>query len=95
MVLEGNARASVNPECPPGEPVIGWNSTCEKPPVGWERPSAKAAREKREGPKCDFKLQKYDCSYDKYLDANLGMKKWAELNPEMAAKERARLGSID
>lgn len=95
MFLEGNARASVNPECPPGEPEIGWNSTCEKPPVGWESPSAKAAREKREGPKCDFKLQKYGCSFDAYLEANPGMKKWAELNPDMAAKERIKLQSID
>ena len=28
MYLEGNARASFNPECPPGEPEIGYNSTC-------------------------------------------------------------------
>ena len=95
MQLQGNARASINPECPPGEPEIGYNSTCQKAPAGWESPSAKAAREKREGPKCDFKLQKYGCSYDTYLVANPGMRKWAELNPEMAAKERARLGSID
>ena len=28
MTLEGNARTSVNPNCPPGEPKIGYNSTC-------------------------------------------------------------------
>ena len=95
MQLQGSARASINPECPPGEPQIGYNSTCQKPPLGWESPSAKAAREKREGPKCDFKLKAYKCSYNAYLDANPSMKQWAELNPEMAAKERARLQSVD
>ena len=64
--LQGNARASINPECPPGEPEIGYNSTCQKPPAGWERPSVKEAREK-EGPKCDFKLKAYKCSYNAYL----------------------------
>ena len=29
MKLEGNARASLNPSCPPGEPAIGYNSTCQ------------------------------------------------------------------
>ena len=95
MRLTGNARASINNECPPGEPEIGYNSTCQKPPVGWESPSEKAARERREGPKCDFKLKAYKCSYDAYLDANPSMRQWAELNPEMAAKERARLQSVD
>ncbi len=28
MRLEGNARTSINPDCPPGEPKIGYNSTC-------------------------------------------------------------------
>ena len=95
MQLQGNARASINPECPPGEPEIGYNSTCQKPPAGWESPSVKEARKKREGPKCDFKLKAYKCSYNAYLDANPTMKQWAELNPEMAAKERARLQSVD
>ena len=90
-----NARASIDPNCPPGEPHIGYNSTCQKPPLGWESPSTKAAREKREGPKCDFRLMAYKCSYNAYLDANPSMKQWAELNPEMAAKERARLQSVD
>ena len=95
MQLKGNARASINPECPPGEPEIGYNSTCQKAPSGWESPAAKEAREKREGPKCDFKLKAYKCSYNAYLNANPAMKQWAELNPEMAAKERARLQSVD
>ena len=95
MRLEGNSRATINLECPPGEPQIGYNSTCQKAPAGWESPSAKAAREEREGPRCDFKLKAYDCSYDAYLVANPAMKQWAELNPAMAEKERIRLQSID
>ena len=95
MQLVGNARASINAECPLGEPQIGYNSTCRKAPDGWESPSEKAARREREGPKCDFKLKAYDCSYDAYLVANPAMKQWSELNPAMAEQERARLQSID
>ena len=29
VYLEGNARASINSECPKGEPEIGYNSTCD------------------------------------------------------------------
>ena len=43
--LEGDKRASINPNCPPGEPQIGYNSTCQEPPVGWESPADKAARQ--------------------------------------------------
>lgn len=93
--LEGDKRASINPNCPPGEPQIGYNSTCQKPPVGWESPADKAARQQSIRSKCDFKLKAYDCSFSAYLDANPSMKKWAELNPEMAAKERIRLQSVD
>jgi hypothetical protein len=95
MQLVGNARASINENCPPGEPEIGYNSTCQKPPAGWESPKEKAERERREGPKCDYKLMAYKCSYSAYLDANPAMKQWAELNPEMAEREKAILGATD
>jgi hypothetical protein len=49
----------------------------------------------RNKPSCNFKLQKHECSFNAYLEANPAMKKWAELNPEMADKERIRLQSID
>ena len=88
-------RATQDPNCPDGEPRLGYNSTCQKPPAGWESPSAKATREKREGPQCDFKLKAYKCSYNTYLDANPSMKQWAELNPDIANKERIRLQSVD
>lgn len=95
MRLEGNSRASINPECPPGEPVIGFNSTCQNPPKGWESPSERAARELKEASMCDAKLKDYQCSYSKYLEANPNVKIWAELNPEMAEKQRVKLRSVD
>ena len=95
MRLVGNARASINSECPPGEPETGYNSTCQKPPSGWESPAAKAIRKEKEGPKCNFKLKAYNCSYNTYLEANPSMKTWAYLNPDMAAKERVKLQSVD
>jgi hypothetical protein len=74
----------------------GWlQQHLSKPPLGWESPSEKAEREEKDGPKCDFKLRPYDCSYNTYLEANPSMKEWAELNPEMASKERLRLQSVD
>ena len=46
-------------------------------------------------PSCNFKLQKYACSFNAYLDANPAMKQWAEQNPKMAENERIKLQSID
>ena len=93
---DGNVtRTTNNPDCPEGEPELGFNSTCQTAAKGWVSPKAAAAKAKKEGPKCNFKLKKYGCSFDAYLEANPGMKKWAELNPEMAAKERIKLKSID
>ena len=46
-------------------------------------------------PECNVKLHDYECSYDKYLEANPSMKTWAELNPEMANNERLKLQSVD
>ena len=88
-------RTSQNNDCPPGEPQRGFNNTCQTASKDFETPAAKAAREEKEGPKCDFKLKAYKCSYNAYLDANPGMKKWAELNPELAQKERVKLQSVD
>ena len=88
-------RTTKNSECPEGEPKLGFNSTCQTASDDWLTPTQEAAKAVREGPKCDFKLKAYDCSFSAYLDANPSMKQWAELNPSMAEKERARLGSID
>jgi hypothetical protein len=88
-------RTTKNSECPEGEPKLGFNSTCQTAADDWLTPTQEAAKAEREGPKCNFKLKAYDCSFSAYLDANPSMKQWAELNPSMAEKERARLGSID
>ncbi len=96
MRLVGVAtRTSNDTNCPSGEPKLGFNSTCQTAAKDWLSPTATAIKIEREGPKCDFKLKAYDCSYNKYLVANPAMKEWAELNPEMASKERLRLQSVD
>ncbi|QNJ26808.1 putative conserved secreted protein [Synechococcus sp. SYN20] len=89
LILEEVAPVGSDENCPPIEPEIGWNSSCEKAPANWKEV------EEAKKPKCDFKLEKYDCSYNNYLEANTGMKKWAELNPDMAEQERIRLHSVD
>ena len=88
-------RTTNNSNCPSGEPQLGFNNTCQSATKDWLPPAEAAAKAEREGPRCDFKLKKYGCSYDSYLDANPAMKKWAELNPGMSAKERVRLQSVD
>ena len=88
-------RTTNNSACPTGEPKLGFNNTCQTVSRDWLSPTAAAEKANREGPKCDFKLMAYDCSYDAYLVANPAIKQWAELNPAMAEKERARLQSID
>ena len=88
-------RTTNNPNCPIGEPQLGFNNTCQTASKDWLPPAELAEKAEREGPKCDFKLKKYACSYDSYLEANPAMKQWAELNPGMASKERLRLKSVD
>ena len=44
---------------------------------------------------CSKVLEKYDCKYMKYLDANPHMKDWVKANPAMARKEALRLKAID
>jgi len=43
---------------------------------------------------CGIVLQDYGCNYDAYLDANPSVKAWAEANPDLAEKERVRLGAL-
>ena len=42
---------------------------------------------------CGRGLMDFDCDYSAYLDANPSVKAWAEANPELAEKERVRLGA--
>lgn len=43
---------------------------------------------------CATVLRDYKCNYDAYLEANPSVKAWADANPEIAAKERIRLGAF-
>lgn len=43
---------------------------------------------------CAKPLEAYKCNYDAYLAANPGVKAWAEKNPQLADKERIRLGGL-
>ena len=44
---------------------------------------------------CNKVIEKYDCSYQKYLSANPSVEKWAKANPAMAKKEAIRLNAVD
>ena len=43
---------------------------------------------------CGTVLRDYNCNYDAYLNANPSVKAWADANPEIAEKERIRLGAF-
>ena len=93
LTLNDVGRTEYDPNCPPTAPEIGWNNSCEQAPKDWrESEEAKARLAKS---KCNIVLKAYGCSYSAYLNANPGMKKWAELNPGLAAEERAKLQSVD
>lgn len=87
------SRAFNDPNCPPGEPGIGWTSTCNTAPTDWRQKLAESTEKNL--PKCLKPIDKYNCSFSAYLNANPKVKSWAESHPEMANKERARLGAID
>ena len=89
-------KAMIDPKCPDIEPKMGSRNSCGLEDA-FKKLEIKKAEEARQEllSSCDFKIKEYDCSYDAYLDANPAMQEWAELNPEMAAKERARLQSVD
>ena len=91
----GLHKTTQDNSCPPGEPQRGFNSTCQTATKG--ELSIKELEDEKSltQSSCDFKLQKYNCSYKAYLDANPGIKEWAISNPNMAAKERLRLQSVD
>lgn len=42
---------------------------------------------------CARVLQDFKCNYDEYLQANPSVMAWAEANPQLAEKERIRLGA--
>jgi len=86
-------KAIYDPLCPPREPEIGWNSSCETAPENWHE--ILQAEQDAYRRRCGQVIRDYDCSYNKYLEANPSIKAWADANPEMARKERLRLKSDD
>ena len=44
---------------------------------------------------CHKVIEKYECSYQKYLSANPSVESWAKANPAMAKKEAIRLSAVD
>jgi hypothetical protein len=44
---------------------------------------------------CHKVIEKYECSYKKYLSANPSVESWAKANPAMAKKEAIRLNAVD
>jgi len=65
MRLTGTVvRTTNDSRCPAGEPELGFNNTCQTAAKDWLPPLQAAAKVKREGPKYDFKLKAYKCSYD-------------------------------
>lgn len=49
----------------------------------------------KSGTPCHKTIEKFKCSYKKYLVANPAVEKWANANPAMAKKEAIRLGAVD
>ena len=88
---QATARAFNDPNCPPGEPGIGWTSTCNTAPADWRQKLAEEKEKQR--PKCMQPIDRYGCSFSAYLNANPQVKAWAESHPDMAEKERIRLGA--
>ena len=60
-------------------------------PPSLEYEIKKDKRAAEEAALCDRRVRKFDCSWEKYLDANPSVKAWAEANPEMAEKEKKKL----
>ena len=89
-------KAIIDPNCPNIEPKLGDLNSCGREEE-YKAQQAEVAELKRQKllSECDFKIRDYDCSFDAYLDANPALKEWAELNPELAEQERARLKAID
>lgn len=65
---------------------IPWAEKCNDPG------SDKATNQNKP---CNKTIEKYECSYQKYLAANPSISNWAKQNPAMAKKEAVRLGAID
>ena len=64
-------------------------------PQSMEYEIKRREREVAEAALCDRRMRKYGCSWSKYLEANPSVMQWAESNPEMAEREKAKLRVSD
>ena len=84
--LGATVKVEQTSDCPSIAPQEGWNSSCEHAEDNWRAIEAETKR-----PKCSKKLVPFECDWNAYLEANPGMKAWAESNPEAAQKQRVKL----
>ena len=84
--LGATAKVEQTSDCPSIAPQEGWNSSCEHAEDNWRAIEAEAKR-----PKCSKRLVPFKCDWNSYLEANPGMKAWAESNPEAAEQQRIKL----
>jgi len=105
--MKGDIQRVINNNCPAGAaggsggallaPEVSdksHSSYCNWNP--WEEGCKDSSTQKKEiTTSCLKALQKYDCQYIKYLDANPHMIDWVKANPEMAKKEALRLRAVD
>jgi hypothetical protein len=55
----------------------------------------KAEKDRLANLECGKAVKPFKCSWSAYLDANPGVKAWAEKNPKMAEAEKVKQGAID
>ena len=90
LIYENSGPASVTPDVmdKSSPSYCTWNP--------WEKECKEGSLKKvQSSANCLKALEKYDCRYTKYLDANPHMQDWVNSNPEMARKEALRLKAID
>lgn len=106
--MRGDIQAVINSNCPEmqqikNDTVDNINQEAEKQRLGakfcdfnpWLDECKFPNKQDKEKIPCDLVLQKFECSYKKYLSANINIKNWAKINPEMAMKEAVKLGAAD
>ena len=58
-------------------------------------PRSRRPRAEAQGPQCKVPLSNFQCSWSKYLEANPSVKAWADANPDLAEKEKIKVGAVD
>jgi hypothetical protein len=72
-----------------------YSSYCNLNPWANECKNTNATVVRTSSKNCNKVIQKYECSYQKYLLENPSIQNWAKLNPALARKEALKLGAID